>query len=70
MKIVVTGPNGFIGKNLVVELSRRFVNSNIYCLVRNHKNHINKLVGYFKVAFWMRLSCKNVRRIAQMWEIR
>jgi dihydroflavonol-4-reductase len=38
MKIVITGSSGFIGKNLMEEVERRFSEAEILCLVRNSKN--------------------------------
>ena len=38
-KILLTGSNGFIGSNLLEELSKKY---KIYCVVRSRKKNINK----------------------------
>ena len=38
-KILLTGSNGFIGSNLIEELSKKY---EIYCVIRSKKNIINK----------------------------
>ena len=51
MNILVTGCNGFIGKNLIPELKNRFKGANISCLVRNNKASSDKHIKYFKINY-------------------
>ncbi len=60
MNILVTGSNGFIGKNLIPDLISRFPNTNIFCLVRqNNLSKNNRHIKYFTINYLDKKSLLN-----------
>lgn len=51
MKIVVTGSNGFVGANLIEELTKRFPDAEISCLVRSAKKNNNGNIKNYAVNY-------------------
>lgn len=67
MNIVVTGSNGFVGKNLIAELMSRFDNARISCLVRSDKQSINdEHIKYYKINYLDKNSLMNCPAFEQI----
>lgn len=67
MNIVITGSNGFIGKNLIEEIKHQFREAEIFCLVRNKKIYTPpNRVKFFNVDYLDRKSLLNCPAFEQV----
>jgi Nucleoside-diphosphate-sugar epimerases len=73
MYIIVTGSSGFVGKNLVAELTRRFDKADISCLVRDNTHpHRVDHVRYFKINYFDKrslLDCPAFEQVDYVYHI-
>jgi nucleoside-diphosphate-sugar epimerase len=60
MRVVITGSNGFVGKNLVNELLTRYENITIHCLVRRPQESTIPKIKYFTVDYLKPVTLLNV----------
>jgi dihydroflavonol-4-reductase len=51
MRVLVTGSNGFVGKNLINELAKQFEDITIHCLVRRPQETQHPRISYFNIDY-------------------